>query len=78
MIRLMQIKKSNNVITCQARLEDSRDAMSLTYHISTRDFDAFLLPEGFEWCRTHIAMARRFFEQLGNADPPKEKVIMWN
>lgn len=77
MIRLTQIEKSNNLITCKAFLEGSREAIPLTYHIDTQTFDAFSFPEGFEWCRAHIAQAKRFFDQLGDKKPPGEKLIMW-
>ena len=77
MIRLTQIEKKNNIITCQAYFEDSVEVGGLVYDTDKQDFAQVVFPPGFEWCRAHVAQARRFFNQLGGGNPPKEKLIMW-
>lgn len=78
MINLKQIKKINNTIECYAYIEDCEEAIHLTLDLSKREFKDYILPNGYEWCKTHIAHAK--FALLKMDDENKieqERLIMW-
>ena len=78
MIKLVDIKKYKDIITCSAFVEDSNTAFCLEYKIKEDCFNTCSLPKGYEWCSSHIAHAKRFIKSLVEInDYPKEKVIMW-
>ena len=77
MVKLENIRKNNDVITCVAYLEDCRKPMELRYSSSTDDFDHFEFPEGYDWCEMHIRMIRSFFRTLKGSDYTQERMIMW-
>ncbi len=78
MIRLSKINKADNKIYCDAYLEDSPKAVSLTYDISERELLPFDFPPGYEWCKTHISHAVRHLKEMAAESViPTEKTIMW-
>lgn len=78
MIRLTNIQKNNDYISCLAFVEDSKESFQLIYNIKNEDFDSYLLPKGYEWCKSHIAHAKRFMETILNKNEyPHEELIMW-
>lgn len=78
MIKLENIQKHNDIISCNAFLEDSVTAVVLKYNTSKDEFETFSLPKGYEWCSSHITHARQYLKTLNDkADVPKERLIMW-
>lgn len=79
MIRLKNIKKNHNKITCTAFLEDCGTPVCLTFDCVKREFEDYRLPEEFTGRRIYIAMARRYFERVlqGTVKMQEEKLIMW-
>ena len=78
MIKLTNIKKSDTFIYCTALVEDCKETFELSYDIENDNFEKFVLPTGYEWCKTHIAQAKRFLKSISpKEDYPSEKLIMW-
>ncbi len=78
MIKLTKIKKLNKSIHCVALVEDCKETFELSYDIENDNFEKFVLPTGYEWCKTHIAQAKRFLKSISpKEDYPSEKLIMW-
>lgn len=79
MIKLMQIKREENKITCKALIEDCEIYTPLSYDIPSMTFDDYSLPEGYEWCDIHIHHAKRFFSSIlkNGEDLPESRTIMW-
>ena len=78
MVELKEIVKNNNMIDCDAYVEDCTDAIHLSYSVSEDKFSDYVLPKGYLWCDMHIAHAKRYIESLvGKAKIPSKKLIMW-
>ena len=77
MIRLRNITRNENTITCTAFLEDCKEGLELTLDLATQEFQPFEYPKGYECCRHHIwGMARWYLVE--NCDSlPAERLICW-
>jgi len=77
MIRLTDIRESGDRITAKAYVEDSKEPMELTYSVSGKSFAPYRLPRGYEYCTSHVEMARRYFAGEHEDPLPKSRTIMW-
>ena len=78
MIRLTQIKKDKNNISCLALVEDCTIPFKLIYDIMSEEFQPYELPKSYEYCKSHIAHARRELERISKEEIlPQERLIMW-
>lgn len=79
MIRLKNIKREGNEITCDAYVEDCAQAIPFVYHIDTEENDPVVYPEGYEDCTSHIGHARWFFQETleKGEELPQQRTIMW-
>ena len=78
MIRLTEIQRNNGKIQCEAYVEDCDSAITLSLDEKTAELSEVELPKGYEWCKSHIAHARKFLRTLIGADQiPAQRVIMW-
>ena len=78
MIELKNITRSSKRITCNAYIEDHTEAVGLVFDEDKGDFEPYVLPNGYEWCTSHIAHARRYMETLrGKEFNPHDRTIMW-
>ena len=78
MIKLENINRKDNTITCEAFVEDCEEMIPLTFSISDGSMKSGTLPEGYEWCAIHLRMARKALKKI--AETPsneKRKTIMW-
>jgi len=78
MIELKNIKKNEDMISCDVYPEDSTEAGSLLLDTSSGNYE-YKLPKGYEWCRNHISHAVRTLVALNGsgASLPREKMVMW-
>ena len=78
MIRLKQIEKKNNDITCLGYIEDCDEPVFIHIDAITSEVEHSPFPKGYEY-ETHIAMARfALMEIVKKGDQlPKEKLVMW-
>jgi len=78
MIKLTQIKKNKNEISCMALVEDCTIPFELIYNIKSDEFQPYELPKGYEYCKSHIAHAKRELERISKKEIcPQERLIMW-
>ena len=78
MIKLTNIRISENQILCYAYVEDCNQPIELALDISSKELAEYTLPAGYEWCVNHIRYARRYLISLiGLTELPTEKTIMW-
>ena len=74
MIKLKNIQKKVDCVTCDAYLEDCETAAPLKLNTKSGVLADYHLPDGYEWCKSHIGHAKNF---LLSSKLPKETVIMW-
>lgn len=78
MIKLTQIKKQGNFISCYAFVEDSKTPFELVYNVELDEVEPYELPKGYEYCKAHVRMAKYFFrKKIESENLPTEKLIMW-
>lgn len=77
MIELKNIKKADSIITCEAFFEACKEPVVLRYSMEKQDFLPFQFPKGYEYCKTHVSFARRYFKSLGDKEPEEQIIIMW-
>lgn len=78
MIVLKEIKKSENGIVCNAFVEDCDVAVRVTYDAKANSFSHGKMPRGYEWCVTHMEMAKRAIEQMiSSGEIKSQKTILW-
>lgn len=79
MVRLKNIKKNNMLIECDIIPEDSKEFGHVTVALDTKELKAYSLPNGYEWCRNHIAHVQTaLLEMAHDGVIPHEKLVMWN
>ncbi len=77
MIKLKNIKKNNDTISCLIYPEDSKEPGNLIINLSTK-VEKYNLPDGYDWCKYHVSHASRALIELAQQkDIPSEKLIMW-
>lgn len=67
MLKLKNIVKNENTVTCDFYPEDSKTPGSLTYDIHNRTI-TYTLPKGYEWCRNHVAHAQFALREVAESD----------
>ena len=78
MIRLERIEIKNNTISCVVFVEDCTEPVFLSVDIASGEMNSTRLPLGYEWCRPHLAMAKRvMLDMLNSGTIENEKTIMW-
>lgn len=78
MVKLKQIKKNNNKITCDVFVEDCEEAIRVALDMNSGQIEDYTLPKGYEWCTTHMAYVRRFLKTLVDSkNVPEKRTIMW-
>ena len=75
MIKLKNIKKRGEIITCDAYVEDCPEAVSITVNISEESVQNSPLPKEYEWCKGHISQARWALIRMAETGEMKEN---WN
>lgn len=78
MIKLKNIVRKNNIVTCDIFPEDSKNPGTIVYDINKSDIQEYRLPKGYEWCKNHIAHASRAIKEMIKAeDTQSEKTVSW-
>lgn len=78
MIKLENINRKGNTITCDAFVEDCEEVIPLTFNVADGSMKSGALPKGYEWCTAHLRMAKRTLKKIAetNSDE-KRRTIMW-
>ena len=77
MVILKNIKRISDGITCDAFVEDAKAPVFLSL---SRDgmFRSGSLPDGYEYCTTHITKAKWYLTSIMDAECiPENWTIMW-
>lgn len=78
MIKLTNIQKNNGFISCLVFVEDCEKGFEVMYDVENENFEDYSFPQGYEWCTSHMAHAKRFMKTIQNEIYyPHEKLIMW-
>jgi len=78
MVKLRQIKRNGDSITCNAFVEDCAEPVKLIFNILDGSIQNSPLPKGYEWCTAHIRHAGAHLEQMAKAaEIPEQRNIMW-
>lgn len=78
MIKLKEIKRNSGTITCKAYVEDCKEAISLSFDISTSMIKDVPLPQGYDWCDSHISHAKDYLMEIASKETiPDNHTIMW-
>ena len=76
-ITLKNIKVSDKEIVCDAYVEDCHTPVSLCFDRNKRKCEPYQLPDGYEWCKSHVHHAEKYFCTVENAEISRERVILW-
>lgn len=79
MVKLKNIVIENNIAKSEIIPEDCKTNGYIEVDLSENKILNFVLPDGYEHCRNHIAHAKNYLIELfgSKADIPEEKIIMW-
>ena len=78
MVKLKQIEKNGDQITCIAFVEDCKEPIEIIFHIPDGSVQNSPLPAGYEWCRSHIYHAQSALEKMAKeGEFPENWNIMW-
>lgn len=78
MIKLKNLKKNDSLVECDIIPEDSDKAGHLVVDLKSNKTLKYDLPDGYEWCRSHVKHASDVLIRLSKEDSfPEEKLVMW-
>ena len=79
MIKLKNIKRDNNIITCVAYPEDCEVGLKMTINIEDETEEYEPLPKGYEYCKGNMAMGKWHLLRLleKGEDLPENATVMW-
>ena len=78
MVRLRDIHKVGDQLVCSVYVEDSAGPMSMSFDMKSGDFNHSPLPEGYEYCTTHVWKARRVLEKMAASGEIRPNwTVMW-
>ena len=64
-------------IVCDAYVEDCHTPVFLCFDRNKRKCEPYQLSDGYEWCKSHIHHAEKYFCTVENAEISRERVILW-
>lgn len=78
MIKLQKIVRTNDIITCEAFVEDCAKPLNLVFDVKSGEFKSYTMPKGYEWCKSHIHHAKNYLASImKKSEIPSERTIMW-
>lgn len=78
MVKLKDIKRIDNIIMCKAFVEDCDIPIQLFLNEDNAELSNYDLPNGYEWCVSHILHARKYLRSLiGQPITETQRNIMW-
>ena len=78
MIKLVKIRRSGSKILCDAYVEDCIIPVPLIFDIASGEFSEYVLPNGYEYCKSHINHAKTYLKGIKNDRQINDNhTIMW-
>lgn len=78
MVRLKNIKKTNELIECDIVPEDSESAGHIVTDFKKGKLINYSLPVGYEWCISHVMHASDNLVELSKEkEIPSTLLVMW-
>ncbi len=78
MVKLEQISREGESITCTAYVEDCKEPVRLEFHIPDGEMQNTPLPSGYEWCRAHLSHAKKALGEIARKETPEtRRTVMW-
>lgn len=78
MVKLKQVEKDGDAITCVALVEDCAEPIRVVMNVADGTFQHSPLPKGYEYCASHIGHARRALERMvKDGKIVSETTVMW-
>lgn len=78
MVRLKNIVRNGDAVTCDIIPEDSKAAGTLTVDLLKEDIAGYTLPPGYESCFCHVRHAcRAIIQDVKAGNLPRERLVMW-
>lgn len=78
MVKLEHTRIENNYIICDVFVEDCKTPIKVSFEKTSGNFMSDNLPPGYEWCRTHLAYAKRALKEMSESEEIKGRLtIMW-
>lgn len=78
MIKLRNIRRINNIISCKILPEDAISFGSLVVDVSNYRIIDYDLPEGYKWCINHVHHAAEALYRMASTNEiTTEKNVIW-
>lgn len=78
MVKLREIEQNNERITCVAFVEDCEQPIDIEFNTKDETIRSSPLPEGYEWCTSHIAHVRRTLKRMADENSfVSHTTVMW-
>ena len=78
MIKLRDIRRINNIISCRILPEDATSFGSLVVDVSNHSIMAYDLPDGYKWCINHVHHAAEALYRMDSTNIiTTEKNVTW-
>ena len=78
MVKLKNIRRNDNIILCEAFVENCTEPIHLSLYENSAELDDYILPIGYEWCISHITHAKKYLRSLiGKPIEDSQRTIMW-
>ena len=78
MVKLREIERNNESIICIAFVEDCEEPINIEFKLKDETIHSSPLPEGYEWCTSHIVHVRRALKHMADENAlVSHTTVMW-
>ncbi len=77
MLKLKNIKKDNDIISCDVFPEGDNQKGILKYDLLNKSIIELKMPNDYNYLAPYIVYATRYFDKTDLEKIPKEKTFMW-
>ena len=64
MVKLKNIERKNDILSCLVFFEDCKEPVLISLNEKTGVLSEFVMPKGYEWCEYHIRYAEKYLNEL--------------
>lgn len=78
MVRLRNIKRNNEIMSCEFIPEGSSECGTLVINTESKKIESCLFPSGYEWCKSHVSHAADYLIEIASDEMiPEQRTLMW-